>query len=119
MKSFKKALKRHHKAASGLVLLLISGAIFWLVSNPAIVGVSAAVRKLPIYCVQSDERIVSLTFDAAWGNAHLRILLCVFFNCPAPFWSNVSRCWHKAKEIHSLMTGKGITEWISFGTNHH
>ena len=75
MKSFKKTLKRHRKAASGLVLLLISGAIFWLVSNPAIVGVSAAVRKLPIYCVQSDEKIVSLTFDAAWGNEDTQELI--------------------------------------------
>lgn len=25
-------------------------------------------RELPIYCVEKDEPVVSLTFDAAWGN---------------------------------------------------
>lgn len=25
-------------------------------------------RELPIYCVETDEKKISLTFDAAWGN---------------------------------------------------
>ena len=25
-------------------------------------------KKLPIYCVDSDEKKVALSFDAAWGN---------------------------------------------------
>ena len=25
-------------------------------------------RKLPIYCVETDEKIIALSFDAAWGN---------------------------------------------------
>ena len=27
-------------------------------------------RQLPIYCVEKDEKVASLTFDAAWGNGH-------------------------------------------------
>ena len=29
-------------------------------------------RDLPIYCVQKDSKVCSLTFDAAWGNAKVR-----------------------------------------------
>lgn len=29
-------------------------------------------RKLPIYCVDTDEKKVALSFDAAWGGGHLR-----------------------------------------------
>lgn len=29
---------------------------------------SAAKRDLPIYCVQTDEKVLSISFDAAWGN---------------------------------------------------
>lgn len=25
-------------------------------------------RKLPIYCVETEEKVIALTFDAAWGN---------------------------------------------------
>lgn len=25
-------------------------------------------RKLPIYCVQTEEKVIALSFDAAWGN---------------------------------------------------
>lgn len=25
-------------------------------------------RKLPIYCVETDEKVIALSFDAAWGN---------------------------------------------------
>ncbi|MBE6948396.1 MAG: polysaccharide deacetylase family protein [Ruminococcaceae bacterium] len=42
--------------------------IFTAILSPAIVGASAATRRLPIYCVQRDNKAVSLTFDAAWGN---------------------------------------------------
>ena len=37
-------------------------------------GASAA-RELPIYCVQRDDKVVSLTFDASWGDDHTQTLL--------------------------------------------
>lgn len=33
---------------------------------------AATARQLPIYCVQRDQKVVSLSFDAAWGDAILR-----------------------------------------------
>lgn len=32
-------------------------------------------RELPIYCVQTDEKKVALSFDAAWGNEDTREIL--------------------------------------------
>ena len=49
--------------------------IFWTVNSPAIVGVSASDRQLPVYCVERDDRVVSLSFDAAWGNEDTQLLI--------------------------------------------
>lgn len=47
----------------------------WIINNPAIVGASATTRELPIYCVARDNKCVSLTFDAAWGNEDTQLLI--------------------------------------------
>ena len=52
--------------------LVLSAAIFYLVNYPAAVGASATARQLPIYCVQRDQKLVSISFDAAWGDAKMR-----------------------------------------------
>ena len=49
--------------------------IFWTVSSPAIVGVSAAKRSLPVYSVERDDKLVALSFDAAWGNEDTQTLI--------------------------------------------
>ena len=49
--------------------------IFWAVNSPAIVGVSAAQRKLPIYSVQRDDKTIAISFDAAWGNEDTQTLI--------------------------------------------
>lgn len=36
---------------------------------------SAEGRKLPIYCVDKSEKVVSISFDAAWGNEQTQDLL--------------------------------------------
>lgn len=50
------------------VILLAVATIALIFSSPAIIGASAAKRELPIYCVKKDEKVASLSFDAAWGN---------------------------------------------------
>ena len=65
-------ISRHRRAASGAALVLAVLLVFALVNSPAVVGVSATQRSLPVYSVerdvQRDNKVVSLTFDAAWGN---------------------------------------------------
>ena len=68
MNNFKSMLMRHRRLLGPLALVLAVAAIFWTVNSPAIVGVSASSRELPIYSVKRDNKAVCLTFDAAWGD---------------------------------------------------
>ena len=52
-------------AAAGLALCL-------LCAIPRAAVAAATQRDLPIYCVQKDSNVCSLTFDAAWGDAKVR-----------------------------------------------
>ena len=63
-------------------------AIFWAVSSPLTVGASATQRQLPIYCVEKDYKVLSISFDAAWGADNTQAILdilakygvrCTFF----------------------------------------
>lgn len=58
-----------------VVCLLCAGAMFYVVNHPAVVGTGATTRQLPIYCVQRDQKVVSLSFDAAWGNEDTQQLI--------------------------------------------
>ena len=44
----------------------------WVSVSPRVVGASSTQRQLPIYCVQKDYKVVSLSFDAAWGDVGVR-----------------------------------------------
>ena len=59
---------------AGLCLCL-AAVMFYVVNYPAAVGASATARQLPIYCVQRDQKLVSVSFDAAWGNEDTQQLI--------------------------------------------
>ena len=63
-------LKKRMLAA--VACLAVACGMFYVVNHPAIVGAAATERQLPIYCVQKDYKVVSISFDAAWGDAILR-----------------------------------------------
>lgn len=52
------------------------------------VTAAAANRDLPIYCVQKEEKVVSLSFDAAWGNEDTQQLIDILgkYNVRATFF---------------------------------
>ena len=75
MSDFKKIISKHKSTLSALMFILAVVLIFWTVNNPAIVGVSASKRQLPVYCVQRDDKVVALSFDAAWGNEDTQTLI--------------------------------------------
>ena len=75
MSYLKKLLKMRKGLFSSLAFIFAIVLIFWTVSSPAIVGVSASKKQLPVYCVQRDEKIVALSFDAAWGNEDTQQLI--------------------------------------------
>lgn len=59
----------------GMLCLLAALAVIGIVSGPAAVRASATTRQLPIYCVQRDQKLVSISFDAAWGNEDTQQLI--------------------------------------------
>ncbi len=70
MKWFCKHVQKKH-ILYAVATLLFAG-IGVSVIPPAVQSVSAVLtaqetRKLPIYCVQTDEKKVAISFDAAWG----------------------------------------------------
>lgn len=75
MIDIRKFVQKHGRLLSGLGLAIIVALIFWTVNNPAIVGASATQRQLPVYCVQRDDKVVALSFDAAWGNEDTQQLI--------------------------------------------
>lgn len=79
-------LKKNRLALLGTILAV--AAIFYVINDPAVVGVSATTRQLPIYCVQRDNKAVSLTFDAAWGNEDTQQLIDILgrYNITATFF---------------------------------
>lgn len=73
--SNKKKFTPSHKGFFVLCTLLLLAVV---VSNiPAIMSVNSRVgnRELPIYCVQTDKKQISLSFDAAWGNEDTQKIL--------------------------------------------
>lgn len=68
-------LRRYKNTLSTLALVFAIVLILWTVNSPAIVGASATQRLLPIYSVQREDKIVAISFDAAWGNEDTQTLI--------------------------------------------
>lgn len=62
------------ETAVALVVCMLLG-LPWFVGRNQAVGAAAAQRDLPIYNVKRDDKCVSLTFDAAWGNEDTQQLI--------------------------------------------
>lgn len=75
------------RIALGATILVVVF-IFIAINDPAIVETSATKRALPIYCVERDNKAVSLTFDAAWGNENTQKLIDILgrYNVKATFF---------------------------------
>ena len=63
------------KAPAALCCLALAALMFFAVNYPAAVGAAATQRQLPIYCVRRDQKLVSISFDAAWGNEDTQQLI--------------------------------------------
>lgn len=60
------------KALTVLACILAAEGMFAAVNSPAIVGAAATTRQLPIYLVPRDQKMLSVSFDAAWGDVRVR-----------------------------------------------
>ncbi len=68
-------LKKRHLTA--LAAVLLSAGVFAAVNTPTAVTAAAAQRQLPIYCVERDQRVCAISFDAAWGADNTQKILDV------------------------------------------
>ena len=63
---------------TGLVvmsLLLVAGILLKVFGGDVIATSSKSDRKLPIYCTTREDKKISLSFDAAWGNEDTQNIL--------------------------------------------
>ena len=51
-------------AVVGALVLGVFGTVGW----DKTLTTGSANKKLPIYCTEKEDKVVSLSFDAAWGN---------------------------------------------------
>ena len=70
-----KILLLKRKLLTFLACALAAALMFWAVNLPPAVTAAAAARQLPIYCVQRDQKTLSISFDAAWGNEDTQQLI--------------------------------------------
>ena len=67
-----KTIFLERKIPKVVVCLLAAALMFGVVYYPAAVSVAGTARQLPIYCVLRDQKVVSISFDAAWGDVRVR-----------------------------------------------
>ena len=60
---------------AALICLIFLAAVFCLMEPGGDVMVAAKKRELPVYNVARDDKVLSISFDAAWGNANTVKLL--------------------------------------------
>lgn len=69
-------LTRKRLLVIGVALAVVCCAgIFNAAGKGAAVAANADQRHIPIYCVETEEKKVSISFDAAWGNEQTQSLL--------------------------------------------
>lgn len=54
---------------AGLLLVLLGSCL------RGVVSVASTSRKIPIYCVDRDDKTIAISFDAAWGNEDTQQLI--------------------------------------------
>ena len=66
------ALQMAKSAAFALATIALLQGISRMLPDSVTVSNTVNGRELPIYCVETDENKVALSFDAAWENSRLR-----------------------------------------------
>lgn len=66
-------------ASVAAVIIAVSGSLAAFAGNE---------RKLPIYCVETNEKKIAISFDAAWGNDDTEMLIKILdeYDVPATFF---------------------------------
>ena len=69
-------LNRRQAAFSLMGIILLLCTLFAVIMiAPNAIQASASKRLIPIYCVDKKEKMISISFDAAWGNEDTQTLI--------------------------------------------
>lgn len=68
----KKLFFIRRKRLTALTCILAAALMLTAVNLPPALTAAATTRQLPIYCVERDQKMVAVSFDAAWGDVILR-----------------------------------------------
>ena len=63
----KNKLKNFFNKKTGIFVVALIALVVLVVLNLTPVAIVVANRKIPVYCVDRQDKCVALTFDAAWG----------------------------------------------------
>ncbi len=76
------------KMVTAAACAVAAAVMFGVVNSPLTVGAAATQRQLPIYCVERDQKMISISFDAAWGNEDTQQLIDILgkFDIKATFF---------------------------------
>jgi polysaccharide deacetylase family sporulation protein PdaB len=72
-----------------VIIAVIGGIVFFRGEDAQrLVSAVAPKKDLPIYCVQTEDKVASLSFDAAWGNEDTEQLIDILakYNVKATFF---------------------------------
>lgn len=88
MKLSKLLWGKHGKKWTVVAALAVGLGMALFTAIPRAITTAATQRDLPIYCVQKDSKVCSLTFDAAWGNEDTQQLIDILgkYNVKATFF---------------------------------
>lgn len=71
---------QHKRWMLPAIAFILSIAVFYTTAGGQTVLTASASRQLPIYSVQKDSKVISLSFDAAWGNEDTQQLIDILGN---------------------------------------
>lgn len=104
------------------LLLILSVLIYYFQNNPTFIQTIATdtptQNELPIYCVDTQQSVIALTFDSAWGTEDLDEILAILkkHNAPATFF--VTGQWVKDNPKAILSISAAGHELGNHGMNH-
>ena len=70
----------HRRWLLPTIAFILGMTVFYTSSSGQTVLTASASRQLPIYSVQKESKVISLSFDAAWGNEDTQQLIDILGN---------------------------------------
>lgn len=88
LNSIKQLKTKEKRTLIGITAALCAVALITFADTPEFIAASAAKKQLPIYCVERDQKMISISFDAAWGNEDTQTLIDTLaqYNVKATFF---------------------------------